>query len=135
MIKNTLFICKHNVFRSRYAEAYFKKLNKNPSTKVKSAGIIKRNHLDKNQVNIAKQRGIKLKGIPTKINKKLLNWQDTIIIAADDVPPEIFKDYKRYIKRLIIWKIPDNTNGNKKEIKKIMILIEKRVKSFIKSLQ
>lgn len=135
MIKNILFVCKHNVFRSRYAEAYFKKLNKNSSIKAKSAGIIKRNHLDKNQVNIAKKRGIKLKGIPIKINKKLLNSQDIIVIVADDVPPEIFKGHKKHGKRLIIWKIPDNTDGNKKEIEKIMILIEKRVKSLIGSLK
>ena len=40
-MKNILFVCKHNVFRSKIAEAYFKKVNQNREINAKSAGIIK----------------------------------------------------------------------------------------------
>ena len=43
MTKSILFVCKYNRFRSRVAEAYFKKINKNKNISVKSAGIIKGN--------------------------------------------------------------------------------------------
>ena len=132
-MKKILFICKYNRFRSKIAEAIFKKLNKNKKIKVKSAGIIKGSYLDKNQIEVAKKIGIKLKGQPIGVSTQLLKWQDTIVIAANDVPQEIFRDNKKYGKKLIVWKIPDVEDENKKEIAKIIMSIEKKVKSLIKN--
>ena len=49
-ISKILFICRHNRFRSKIAEGYFNKINKN--VKVKSAGIFIGNPLDKTQTKI-----------------------------------------------------------------------------------
>ena len=56
---NILFVCRYNRFRSRTAEAYFKKINKNKKIKVKSAGIFKGNY--------------PLSPIQVKTGKKLVN--------------------------------------------------------------
>ena len=39
--KKILFVCKHNVFRSRTAEVLFNKYNKNKKYSANSAGLIK----------------------------------------------------------------------------------------------
>jgi len=41
--KKIIFICRGNVFRSRIAENYFKKKNKNKNIKVISGGVMKCN--------------------------------------------------------------------------------------------
>jgi len=35
-----LFVCKHNRFRSKVAEAFFNKLKKNKKIKAESAGLV-----------------------------------------------------------------------------------------------
>ena len=135
MVKNILFVCKYNRFRSKYAESYFNKLNKNKNIKVKSAGIIRGGYpLDKNQVLVAKERRIKLRGKPKGINTNLLKWQDIILITADDVPSEIFRENKMYGKKLIVWKIPDVIKDSKEEIRGIMNKIENKVQNLIEVL-
>jgi len=130
---NILFLCKYNRFRSRYAEAYFRKFYKD--IKVRSAGIIRGSYpLDSNQVSIAKERGINLKGRPRGISTDLLKWLDILIIAADDVPSELFNNYI-YCKKLIVWDIPDVKSGSKEEIKRIMINIEENINIFIEELK
>jgi len=57
---NILFVCKWNRFRSKLAEAYFKKVNKNKKIKVKSAGLIKGWPLSKNQIRLAEKFDIKI---------------------------------------------------------------------------
>lgn len=138
MKKNILFVCKYNKFRSRVAESFFNKLNKNPNYKAKSAGIIKDRpediiHLLEN--SICGKMGISLKGSPQGISFPLLKWQDIIVIVANDVPSSIFKDNKRYGKKLIVWKISDAKTNNKKEILSIIKSIEKKVKRFTKELK
>ncbi len=130
---NILFICKYNRFRSKIAEALFNKFNKNSKNKAKSAGMIKGSQLDKNQVKVAKKRGIELKGGPVGLSTKLLKWQDVVIIVADDVPMEIFKDNIRYGKKLIIWKIQDAQDDNDEETERIISLIEEKIKDLIKN--
>lgn len=123
MVKNILFICKFNRFRSRVAEAYLKKIN--PTARVKSAGIIKGNLLNQNQVNIASEFGIDIKGKPKGLTSKLLKWQNILIIVADDVPKEIFNN-ERYGKNTFLWNIPDTSSDNNEEIRKIVkaIMVE-----------
>ncbi len=135
MIKRILFICKYNRFRSRIAEALFKKFNKNNNIKVKSAGIIKGEYpLDKTQVEVAKKLGINLFGKPKGISTDLLKWQDIIIIVADDVPSSIFNN-KSFGKKTLIWKINDVESNNQEEIEKIIIEIKKRIIRLKKELE
>lgn len=139
-MKNILFVCKHNMFRSKIAEAYFNKMNKNKNLKVDSAGVIRGYlPLDKKEVSIAKEFGIKLKGKPQGLSVDLIKRQNLIIIVADDVPKSLF-NCKEYINfkttKIINWKIPDNpgaTDNNK--IKKIIKLIIKKVEELNKKLK
>ncbi|MBI2045135.1 hypothetical protein HYT23_03690 [Candidatus Pacearchaeota archaeon] len=135
--KNILFICKYNRFRSRVAEAYFNKINKNKLINVKSAGIIKGFlPLDKAQVRTAKSYGIFIKGKPKSVSSKMLSETDEIIIVANDVPKGIFKFKNRYIQKIHVWKVPDVLRGN--DIlgdKKIIEIIMKKVEGLIKELK
>ena len=119
---NILFVCKYNVFRSRIAEAYFNKINKNKFIKAKSAGIIASGLASENQRIALKQFGLNLDGKPRGLNVKLLKWQNIIIIVADDIPPIIFNKNKKYGKKIIVWKIKDVKKGEKisRTIRQIM---------------
>jgi protein-tyrosine-phosphatase len=129
MVKKILFICKHNRFRSKVAEAYFKKINKNKTYCASSAGIIKHSApFDKNQFNVAKSMGIIMKGPSRNLSEKLLEEQDIIINVADDVPEVLFNN-KSYIKGEVYnWKIPDVLETTKiKAIEKTIQAIMKRI--------
>jgi len=134
MKKHILFICKHNRFRSKIAEAIFKKLNKNRNFKVKSAGIIKSMQINLLQNKLARKLGIIINNGSTGISAKLLSWADIIIIAADDVPISFFNEQKKN-KKLILWKIPDSKRNNIKNIIKIIKMIEDKVVNFIRVLK
>ncbi len=134
-MKTILFICKYNRFRSRLAEIFFKKYNKNKNYKAMSAGLIKgRYPLDENEVSAAKELGIKLAGKPRGISTELLIKTDIIIITADDVPSNIF-DAEKYGKELIIWKIPDTKSNEREEIINIIKTIENKVKELVERLR
>ena len=133
--QNILFICKYNRFRSKIAEAYFKKINKNKNLKVKSAGIIKGSPLSKFQKAVAKEKGIKIKGPPQGLSTKLLKWQNVVIIVADDVPKSIFKENEKYGKKTIVWNLPDVFTENKKETKKTISAIMKKVEELVRELK
>ena len=124
---NILFLCKYNRFRSKLAEDYFNKINRNPGIRAKSAGLIEGNPIDSTQRKISKKMGVNLKGKPRGLSSKLLKWQDMIVIVANDIPEELFKDNKRYGKKLIVWKVPDAKEDNEAEIKRIVKDIKKKV--------
>ncbi len=130
-----LFICKHNRFRSKIAEAVYNKLNKNKLNNAKSAGIICGNPVAKIVIEIAKKHGLNIKNKPQGLSTELLIWGDIYVIVADDVPTEIFNNYKKFNKKLIVWKIKDTDEYNKKKIEEIMLDIENKIKSLIKELQ
>ena len=132
---NILFICRHNRFRSRVAEAYFNKINKNKKNKAKSAGLfIGKYPLSKLQVSIAKKLGISINGKPKPISTDLLKQQDMIVIVADDVPAKLFR-YSEMKYKILIWKIKDEYNGNKKNIENIIKSIMKKVDNLVKVLK
>jgi len=127
-----LFVCKFNRFRSMVAEAYLNKIKRNRNVLVNSAGIIQGFlPLDKNQVKIAKEYGILIKGKPKAMSMEMLRKQDKIIIVANDIPKQIFivpkgarKDYP-YGEKVMIWNVPDvkrgnDISGNKKSIEFII---------------
>ena len=139
-MKKILFVCKHNMFRSKIAEIYFNKINRNKSIKTESAGLIKGNlPLDKQEVNVAKEFGIKLKGNPKGLSIDLIKQQNLIIIVANDVPKETFnkKEYINFKTTTIIkWKIVDKVDGDSDfKIRKIIKLIIGKVEQLNKELE
>jgi len=125
-----LMICKYNRFRSRTAEAYFNKVNKNPNIQAGSAGIIQGWFpLDKTQVEVAKEFDLDIVGKPRALSTELLRKQDKIVIVADNVPVSLFErvmiaDKTPYSfterRSLILWKIKDEEKGDKESIRKII---------------
>ena len=123
MKKKILFVCKYNRFRSRIAEAYFNKINKNKNIIAKSAGIIRGNSLDSKLINLAKKFGLNIRGKPKNLSIDLLKWQNMIVVVADNVPASLFKKRWARGKKLIIWKIPDREESVKPIIKKVNKLL------------
>ena len=120
-----LFVCKYNRFRSRIAEAYFNKVNKNKNIVAESAGVIEGFlPLDKNQIKTAEKFGFSILGKPRTTSMEMLRDFDKIIIVANDVPKSIFS-YFLYKDKVIKWNIPDVVEGksideNEKIVKKII---------------
>lgn len=134
--KKLLFVCKHNRFRSKIAEAYFNKINKNKDFIAKSAGAFRgRYPLEKPSVKIAKKFGISLKGRPKGVSTNLLIWQDITIIVADNVPPSLFSENKRHDKKTIVWNITDVYDGGKPATIRIIKKIMAKTKSLLKDLE
>jgi len=131
MTVKILFVCKYNRFRSKVAEAYFKKVNRNKNIKIESAGIIKGNPISKFEKSISKEFGINIGGTPRTLSSKLLSKTDIIIIVADDVQKEIFRYNGKYIQKVLVWKIKDNLNDKSKEVEKIIKQIMKKVDDFV----
>jgi len=133
-VKNILFVCKHNRFRSKVAEAFFNKFNKNKSYVASSAGLIPGGYpLDDLQVKVAKEFGIKFKGKPQAITTDLLRWMNLMIIVADNVPREIFKN-KKYGREELVWNIKDDDGSGAEETYKVIKKIENKVKYFVRTL-
>lgn len=127
-----LFICKYNRFRSRIAEAYFKKINVNRNIQASSAGIIIGEPVPKTVKQIARKLGFVINEKPKGIREKLLNETDLVIIVANNVPKALFSPR---VKKIIVWKIPDTSQSDVKSIEKISKGIMKRVKELNKKLE
>jgi protein-tyrosine-phosphatase len=130
--KNLLFVCKYNVFRSKVAEAYFNKINKNKNIKASSAGIISETKRDYRLTELCKKLGLRLKGESKGITIKLIKQSDLIIIVANDVPKQIFKYNKEYLKKVILWKIKDVPDTEKNITFKRKIIIKQIIKKINK---
>ncbi len=134
--KNILFVCKYNRFRSRIAEAYFKKINKNKNIQVSSAGTFRGSYpIDAQQERLCKKLGVDIRGKPRGISTNLLRKTDTIIIVSDDVPKKLFTFEKKYVQNIIVWKIPDEQNANEGNIIKIVNSIKSRVEKLVEELK
>jgi protein-tyrosine-phosphatase len=134
-----LFVCKYNRFRSKIAEAYFKRVNKTQGIIVKSRAIIEVNKtLDtlerKRNVYLKKTFGFGLLGKSISIDVKSLMWADRIIIVADDIPKSLFSS-KKWKDKVEVWKIPDENAANEKNINKIVKEIMKKVDLLVKELE
>ena len=122
-----LFICKYNRFRSRIAEAYFKKINKIKKIIVDSAGAMQGKPVDKDEIKAAKKFGLNINGKPKGISSKLLSLQDLCVIVADNVPKSLIKD-KIYNKgKTIIFKIKDARDSSEKEKIRVIKSIIKKI--------
>ena len=123
-----LFVCKHNRFRSKVAEAFFKKYDR--KDKVRSGGIIKDIDASKNVVKVLKGFKIKLKDKKSrKLENRGIEWADLIVIVADNVSKSIFKG-----KKILVWKISDVSQNDIKGIKNRVNKIKKKVKGLIAKL-
>lgn len=131
-----LFICRHNRFRSKVAEAIFSKLNKNPKIKFESAGIIideGRPYVAENVKIILEQFGYRVKNEFSKqITSNKINNYDFIVIVADNVDREFFKD--SYKGKIVQWKISDCDENDLNGIRKRIKQIEENVKQLIEEL-
>ena len=129
---NLLFICRHNRFRSKVAEAIFNKLNRNKKNRVRSRGMIKDIDVAQNVIKALKEKVIALKSKKSaRLTKKDIEWADMIVIVADNVNKGIFK---KSGKKIIVWKISDVSQDNIAGIRKRVGIIEKRVAGLIKNL-
>jgi len=134
-VKNVLFVCKYNVFRSKIAEEYFKKINKNKKIKIASRGFIVGGAPDRAQLAGARMLRVKLKGKPKPVNLKELLKADLIILIADDVPKIMFNYWLAPLeKKIIVWKIKDEQRKNMRNIEKIVNRIKKNIEKLVKDL-
>lgn len=136
---NLLFVCKYNVFRSKVAEAYFKKINKNKNIYVDSSGFIEANGLTKIdkitirlQKRILNEKGLSIGTKSKGLSMRLMSKQDLIIIISDDLPNIFTEDYLKKNLEVRIWEIKDVTPKDYKEntgktIDSIMKKVEKLV--------
>ena len=131
---NILFVDKYNRFRSKIAEAFFNRNNKNKKNKAKSAGVVEGNAIAPEVFDGAKDCNIEIKGNPKGLDTNILQWQDMIVIVANDIPVAFFKDNNVQGKPVIVWNIEDTKTNNREEMKRIMLKIEEQVDAFIKTL-
>lgn len=128
---NILFVCKFNRYRSKMAEAFFNKLNKDKTIKAESAGLIEGRPITEDIKECAKRFGVSVKGKPRGISTNLLIWQDILIIAADNVPETVFSEQQhKHKKKLIVWKLSD-VGVHDRNTKAIL----EKVSGFVKQLE
>jgi len=128
-----LFVCRCNRFRSRIAEAYFKKINKNKNIKVDSAGLFKGKPIDKREIKEAEKFNLNIRGKTKAMSSKLIENQDLIVNVAEDIPRNLFK--KGEVKKLIRWEIKDSKSSDKKGINRIINEIIKKVDLLVNKLK
>jgi protein-tyrosine-phosphatase len=134
-----LFICKYNRFRSKVAEVYFKKVNQNKRIKIRSRGIIEVNRAldsaERRRNKYLKEKfGFVLYGKSVSVDVKSLLWADKIIIVADDVPKILFNS-KKWLRKVEVWKVPDEKADNERNINKSVGLIIKKVDKLAEKLR
>ncbi len=131
-----LFICKHNRFRSKVGEAIFNSLNKNKKIVAESSGIlIDEMHLyvSESVIKIMKAKGYVVGGVPRRVDVKKINDYNMIIIVANNVQPEFFKN--SYSGKIIWWKIKDCDEKDIDGIRKRVDNIKKRVRKLVDELK
>ena len=128
------FICRHNKFRSKVAEAIFNQLNKNKKIKAESAGIIGSEHkTPESVVKVLKEKGYIFRNrVARRVDSVKINDYDILIIVASNVEPEFFKD--SFNGKIIWWKISDCDEKDILGIRKRVDEIEKRVRGLVKEL-
>lgn len=129
---NILFVCKHNRFRSKIAEAIFKKLNKNPRIHASSAGLIMGGRTHKDVFKAAKAFGLGWRVKQHYLTNELLRQQDIIVVVADNVHPSLFYDGIKPRAKMVWWKIPDYSGEGVEPRRKRMVMIQKKMGALLK---
>ena len=133
---NVLFICKHNVFRSQVAEAYFNQINHNPHIKARSGGIFRHHTLMEKQIEEARKLGVYMKGKSKSITTDILSNQDLIVIVADDVPKDIIAP-RIYGGEILYWDTydPGGENPDESRYEETIENIKIKVKDLVNKLK
>lgn len=135
MVNKILFLCSHNSFRSKIAEAVFNKLYKGKKYKASSAGIFPGPLIYPNTKKSVKEVGYNIGEKPRGLSFNELQKQDKVIIISKDIPKQLFSHYSFMKNKVEVWKISDTDAKETKKIKKITKEIEKKVKRLIKQIQ
>ncbi|HPD81746.1 MAG TPA: hypothetical protein PK357_01460 [Candidatus Pacearchaeota archaeon] len=124
---NILFVCRYNRFRSRIAEAYFKKINKNKKIKVRSAGLFRGMSLSPETIKNAKKFGLDIVGKVNGLSSAVIKNQNIVVVVADDVPSQVFDKSRKMGKKVLLWNIKDANYKDQKSVKKVIKKIIKKV--------
>jgi protein-tyrosine phosphatase len=95
-IRNVLYVCTGNVFRSPVAAEMTKQLLGDPNVKVESAGILEYNGnpLPKNVIELTKRHGIDISTHrPRQLNAKLVEAADLILVFDSKQVGELTEKY------------------------------------------
>ncbi len=132
MKKKILFVCRHNRFRSKVAEAFFIKFSKG-KFEVKSMGLKKdltHDYVAKSVHDALMDKKVQVKDENAReISEELIDWADKIVIVADNVPLDIFPKEKTEV-----WKISDCSEYDIDCVNRTVGEIEEKVKEFAKRL-
>lgn len=130
-----LFVCKHNRFRSKVAEAIFNKQNKNKDIYSESRGFFMDGHrpyISENVIKVMKEKGYSVGGTPKQADLNSINNYDLIVVAANNLDIELLRE--KFKGKIIKWEIPDCDESEVDRIKEIINMIEEKVKELIKIL-
>lgn len=121
-----LFLCKHNRFRSKVAEAIFNKISKKGGAESRGVIIDKlRLYIADNVKKVMKEKGYLIRGKPKKLDITEINNYDVIVIVANNIDKRILNNFKG---KLIVWEIPDADESELEKITSIINEIESKVK-------
>jgi len=131
---NVLFVCTGNVFRSVIAEELFKKLNKNKSINVKSAGVSAdghgKHHLDKYFKKLGIEKLVKKKS--TQITPELIDWADLVVCME--------RSHEAYVKlihpekKTLVFRIEDDFTHGEIHTADVIKRLSKKVEDLVKKL-
>jgi protein-tyrosine-phosphatase len=135
---NILFVCRHNIFRSRIAEEHMKKIS-NGKHNISSAGLIRfHGEMEPLQKKVCEERGFILPNQSKSLSVEGLRNQDLVVIVANDVPPKLL-EHKGYhtIGKVRRWNISDvETNDyTREEVENIIQSIVDKVEKLNNELE
>ena len=131
---NILFVDMHNKFRSKIAEAIFKKLA-GDKIGAKSCGLV----LDFMRPFVCQNVHIALNELGYRIDNEQprhlyrhdFEWADKIFITMKEFPSDVFKGVEEKVE---IWQIESADEMEKEKIRRITKEIEEKVKELVKDL-
>ncbi len=126
-----LFVCRHNRFRSKVAEAIFKKNNKNKKFKVRSRATFPDYiPVAENVQKVLEEKGVKrINKYPKKLRKEDVEWADLIVVVANEVD----RSFKN--KKTLNWKVSDTNQSDVEGIRKRTDIIERKVLQLLKAVK
>jgi protein-tyrosine-phosphatase len=126
-----LFICMHNRFRSKVAEALLKFYDKRGKFEVKSAGMqldVLRPYVAENVKKVLAEKKVFIEnGLPVLVSKQAIEWADKIILVADNVSAEDFPADKTEV-----WAVSDCSESDFEGIKREIGNIERKISEFLR---
>jgi len=107
---NIHFVCRANIYRSRLAEAYFRKLT-NGAYKVSSSGVeaqrFDTNYSSSSASILAKENNLDIGNKSQRTTNEMLNDADIIVFVKKDVYLEAKNLFKFDENKVIVWDVHD----------------------------